>query len=199
MPGTSLYQLSRDFSAFQEAMDVAEDGEIPAQAIAELNNMQLAIEVKADGVCRYRQNCLAVVGAIEAEIERLDKIRQAAFNRAEWCKTYMKDSMEQAGITKLKTPLHSLSICKNSQPSVTLKGNDVPPGFQRQPPAELDKKKAVEAWRKDREEFEDWAKQYICSTMTPEEVGEKTSAWWKEHAKLPPEITVTVSNHLRIS
>lgn len=166
MNAIALYKIAAEVEQALSLCD--EDGGIPENLEDHLEGLQLAFDEKALAVVSYRQNLTRTAETLDAEIRRLKDWKDQCEGRAEWLKAYLLRCMIQTGAQKIETAIAKVSVCLNSQPTVTLfEGAAVPKQFQRvKTVIELDKAAVVEAW--------------------------------KAKKPIPSEITVKVDSHLRI-
>jgi hypothetical protein len=61
----------------------------------------------------------ADIEAVKAEESRLAARRRTTENKTKWLKDYIKASMDEAGLDKIKTPLFSFSV-QNNPPAVII-------------------------------------------------------------------------------
>jgi hypothetical protein len=113
MTSITLYELSQ---TYREALDVLTDPDLdlPSEVIADtLEGLQGNLEDKAIAVAQFFRNLEATAVAIKEAEQRMSQRRKAIENRVASLKTYLKDSMEACGITKIESPWFALSIAKN--------------------------------------------------------------------------------------
>lgn len=111
MSNLSLYQLSTDYLY---ALDFLTDpeNEVDSQTIADTLE-SLGLEDKAINVAKFLRNMEATAEAIKAAETEMAKRRKTLESRVMWLKGYIKQNMEQTGITKIECPYFKLSIAKN--------------------------------------------------------------------------------------
>lgn len=108
-----LYQLSAEYRRLIDAEDESIDattGEVTNDFGAALAAIQDGIEVKAENCAAVLQSLKADAAAIEEEEKRLRARRKAIEANHERLRTYVRDCMVQAGVTKLKSPRFSLTV-----------------------------------------------------------------------------------------
>jgi hypothetical protein len=139
----NLYAVAHEIAAL-----LADDGgELPPGVEGRLDALEMALETKAENLCRYVQQLAADAVAYRGEAARLAGLASAAAAKAERLKAYLRASLETAGVTKLSTELFVVSVCKNSQPTVRLdEGAAVPAAYQRVT-IELDKAAVAADWK----------------------------------------------------
>ncbi len=139
-----LYEIQSEIAALLAATD---DGELPPDAEARLDGLQMQLEEKADNICRLIRQREAEQAGYAEEADRLIRLADAARRDYERLKDYLRRTLTGLGLKRLDTALFKLSACKNSQPSVLLADSaEVPPQYSRVK-VELDRKAVVEAWR----------------------------------------------------
>lgn len=134
-----LYQISDELERLLESEELTE-----ADA-ARLDELGMALEEKAENICRLHASYAAEAKAYGDEAVRLSGKALGATKKAEWLKKYLQSCLERIGQKKLKTPLFSLSVCNNSRPSIRVEG-EIPAEFQRVK-IEFDSQKAYETWK----------------------------------------------------
>lgn len=103
---TSLYKLSEDYLALQNAID----DDLPAEAIADtLEAIEGEFEDKAHNLILHTRNVDAHINAISDEIKRLQKMKSTRVDHVKACKKYLISSMIRTGIKKI-TGTFNISI-----------------------------------------------------------------------------------------
>lgn len=180
MSTASLYELTAEFQLILAQLDT-EDGEIPADLDARLDEIAGDFADKIDSVLRARVNLTAQADGAAVELKRLTELIRRLTGRADWLKGYVFTAMLATGQQKLETKLFKLGI-QASPPTVKvddgLDAATLPAGFQRTRPATVEPDKAAmlvawKAWR-----------------ALPEET--------RGPSPLPAGVTVIENTHLRI-
>jgi hypothetical protein len=96
------------------------DGELTPEDEKALAGLEGDLERKLEWVAMLAREASAEAEAFKGEADRLTARRKAAENRADGLKHYAMRVMEDVGLTKLKGELMSLSIVRNSAPSITV-------------------------------------------------------------------------------
>lgn len=122
-----LYELTTEFNELFNALEQSEDGNVSPEIAERLSKLEGDIANKIDGCCRVMKTLDAEAKAFAAEADRLLKAKRQRERHADWLKTYVREQMEVLGEDKLKTELFSLSICNNSNPSVSIFDEDMVP------------------------------------------------------------------------
>lgn len=148
---STLYKIADSITNALVSLESHDDGEIPAEAMQSLDALQMQFSEKADGICRFLRHCETQAAAVALEVERLKKMQERLDCKADWLKFYLKSCMDATGQSKCSTELFTLTICKNSRPSIKVAdGKPVPPEFQRVK-IELDGTAAYDAWKAGRD------------------------------------------------
>ncbi len=129
MTSITLYELSQ---TYREALDVLTDPELdlPNEVIADtLEGLQGTLEDKAIAVAQFFKNLEATAVAIKEAEQRMSQRRKAIESRVASMKTYLKDSMESCGITRIESPWFALSIAKNPAAVDILDEDSLPDDF----------------------------------------------------------------------
>jgi hypothetical protein len=130
MQNLNLYQLS---AKYIEALDFLTDPEmdLPIEAINDtLEGLSGGLEEKAVNVAKFLRNLEATAEAIKEAEADMAKRRRAFESRVKWLKSYLKDSMENTGITKIECPFFKLSIQKNPVSVEVFDENLIPEQFK---------------------------------------------------------------------
>jgi hypothetical protein len=115
---TALYQLSKELSEINDQL-ITDQGEISPELELRLDQVNLALTEKATGLRKWLARIDGDTLGLDAEIERLQKIRKQHANLYERLKAYVKKNMEVADLKKIETPIGNFTIAKNP-PSVEL-------------------------------------------------------------------------------
>lgn len=134
----NLYEISNEL-AF-----ILSEEELDEGAEARLGELEMALEMKVEGVLQARQGILAEVEAIKAEADRLKARADSMTRRAEWLKKYVLSAMERSGVGRVSTLTFSASVC-TSPPKVELaEGEEIPFEYAKEETKVLfDKAKAL--------------------------------------------------------
>jgi hypothetical protein len=122
----TLYELSTQYRALEEALGSMDDAEQVQSALAELNDLGDSIQDKALGIARVLKNLGAEVDAIKAEEQRLATRRKTVENNITRLKTYAVEMLDAAGIDSAKDDLFSVRV-QDSPPSVDVHDPDLVP------------------------------------------------------------------------
>ena len=123
---TPLYALADEYRRLYEAADEGADvGELLAA-------IEDALEVKAANIGRMLAQWEGDAEIAKKESARLAERCKALENRAERLRTYLKDNMAAAGITKIASPLFTATLSAGRPKVLVLDEGKVPPGFMRE-------------------------------------------------------------------
>jgi hypothetical protein len=120
MENISLYQMTEAF----QTLENMEDEEMAPY----LESLEVQIENKVDAIVKYRQNLTLGASAIDQEIQRLTKMKQAAEKRAESLKSYISSAMLTHNIEKIDTGLFKLSFLKSESVEI-INEQEIPAEF----------------------------------------------------------------------
>jgi len=90
-------------------MDIEDD----QLRLIELKNLDIKVNNTFNGIIAYIRNKETDCEAISAEIERLQALKKARANKAEYLRGYIKTFMEMNNIKKQEFPTFSLTVAKN--------------------------------------------------------------------------------------
>ena len=113
----TLYELSTQYRALEEALGTMDDAVQVQSALDELNGLGETIQAKALGIARVLKNLGAEVDAIKAEEQRLATRRKTVENNITRLKEYAVEMLDAAGIDSAKDDLFSVRV-QDSPPSV---------------------------------------------------------------------------------
>jgi hypothetical protein len=140
-----MYQLA---GAYRQLAETLAAGDFDATTIAdtiEASGLTDDLQTKAQGVELVARSAVMHNAAIDAEIERLQKLKASRQKIADGLRDYLKHCMESATIEKITCPLFTLSIKRNPAAVVVEDESKIiaqywvspPPTL---PPARIDKK-----------------------------------------------------------
>lgn len=148
---TALYALTNTYIALAEKLA---DGDFDAQTVAdtiEASGITDELAVKAAGIEFIARGAEAHNLAIDAEIARLQALKEHRSKVAAGLRSYLLDNMQRAGIERIYCPLCTFSIKKNPPAVDVYDALSIPAEYMRQPetpPKVIDKaaiKKAIAA------------------------------------------------------
>lgn len=135
-----LYDIANDIREAAESAD--ED------LFLRLDQLTVAMEIKVVSIIDIVKEYEMAAMVVEAEIARLENLKQSAVNRAKSMKQYVLNNMEASGIDKIDTPTLKMAVT-NNPPKVEILNEDlIPPKFKRKVVTiEIDKKKILEFFK----------------------------------------------------
>jgi hypothetical protein len=145
----TLYELAAEYRAVAFALS---DLETDDQAVNDtLAGLRQPLESKAVAVGMVAQNLDALATAIKDAEQAMASRRRALENRAARLRSYLKDNLDAAGITRIASPQFQISV-KRNPPSVEISHlQDVPDEFMVKPlppPPYPDKRLIAEALKR---------------------------------------------------
>ena len=126
--GLRLYELAPAYAYLIDALD--EDGDA-SDGHAHLDALSDAIDAKATSIAHVLAQLDAEADALRVEEKRLAARRQARERRAESLRDYLRMSLDAAGVAKLKTTTHTISVGDGPQRVVVEDEGSVPAEFLR--------------------------------------------------------------------
>lgn len=135
-----LYEIADIYTNLEE---IEEDVDISSA----LANVEEALEDKLESIAKVIKNLDAVADAYEDEERRLKAKKQAAKNRVDGLKKYVKDNLEAMGKDKVEAGIFKWSL-QNSPPKLVITDESLIPDeffvIERKP-IKSEIKKAIEA------------------------------------------------------
>lgn len=106
---TQLYALIGQMAELAAMCDTDDEG--LKQAIQDtMAGIQGEFEVKADNIVMLRRNIEGDIGAIDAEIDRLNELKRIKANSVTAITEYLRKNMDAANIKSIKRPLFTISL-----------------------------------------------------------------------------------------
>lgn len=128
----SLYTIATEYQSLS-ALDIENMDEESFQAA--LDALHGDLTTKATNVIAYQKNVQAFADAITAAADKLKERAEVVQNKADSLHSYIKRSMDAAGITKLEG-VEFVARIQNNPPAVVIDpGATVPTEFMTIPPA----------------------------------------------------------------
>lgn len=141
--GLRLYELAPAYAYLIDALD--EDGDA-SDGHAHLDALSDAIDQKAASIAHVLTQLDAEAEALRAEEKRLAARRQARERRAESLRDYLRMSLDAAGVQKIKSATHTISVGDGPQRVVVEDEGSVPAEYLRTK-IEVDKRSILEAMK----------------------------------------------------
>lgn len=137
MTDLKLYEISGQYRQLAERLASLDlDAQTVADSI-EASGLTDALQEKAQGVELVARAAEIHCPAIDAEIERLQKLKAHRQKVAQGLRDYLKHQMEVAGIERIECPLFKLTLKKNP-PAVEVEDErQIPASFWVTPPPKV--------------------------------------------------------------
>lgn len=126
----SMYELASEYLALLEYAD-SDDPEERQVFLDTLEGLKGEIGCKADNCANIITVLQSRVNAIDAEIERLERRKNATSNSIGNIKMAIRMAMEVMGTTKVQTDTHTFTIQKNGGKQPMEITGDVPDNYKR--------------------------------------------------------------------
>lgn len=130
---TALYNLTDQYLALENKL--AQDGFDPQTIADTIESSEIfdAIQNKAQAIEQIARNAEMHTSAIDAEIERLQDLKEHRIKIATGLRNYLLTNMQRLNISKIESPLVSFSI-KDNPPSVEIEDQlQIPAEYMKQP------------------------------------------------------------------
>jgi hypothetical protein len=138
----TIYELT---DQYRQLLELAEDPDTDITVFRDtLEALDGEIEIKAEYYGRVIRELEGRAASLDAEIERMTKLKVAAKRSIMWMKEALQFAMEGTGKTKIKTDHFAFTIATNGgkQPMyVSDKIDDIPEEFRTYPEPVADKEK----------------------------------------------------------
>ena len=127
MSNLSLYEITNAFPALMESEEITEEDKNKIQA-----ELTMLLQQKSQNIIGYVRNNELTIEAMKAEEKRISDIRKALENKNSKFKEYVKECMENNGITKIETGLGTLSIAKSPASVEIINEDAIPSEFKQE-------------------------------------------------------------------
>lgn len=127
MSDLSLYKITGAFPVLMESEEISEEDKVKIK-----EELTLLLQQKSQGVIGYVRNIEAVIEAKKNNEKKLAESRKADERRLENFKKYVKECMENNGITKIETGLGNLSIAKSPISIEITNEDEIPSEFKQE-------------------------------------------------------------------
>ena len=125
MNNLSLYEITNAFPALMEAEEMTEEDKAKIK-----EELTLLLQQKSQNIIGYTKNIELTIEAMKSEEKRISEQRKALENRTAKFKQYVKECMENSGITKIETGLGILTIAKNPISVEVVNEDDIPSDYK---------------------------------------------------------------------
>lgn len=125
MNNLSLYDITNAFPVLMEAEEITEEDKAKIK-----EELTLLLQQKSQNIIGYTKNIELTIAAMKSEENRISEQRKALENRTAKFKQYVKECMENSGITKIETGLGILTIAKNPISVEVVNEDDIPNDYK---------------------------------------------------------------------
>lgn len=127
MSELSLYTITNTFSIIMEQEEIS--SELKEELERELT---VLLHKKSQNIIGYTRNIELTIEAMKSEEKRISEQRKVLENKLDKFKEYVKECMENNGITKIETSLGTLSIAKSPTSVEIVSEDEVPSEFKQE-------------------------------------------------------------------
>jgi len=126
-----LYELTKEFQQIVDQYNSAQTQEELDQIEKVLGDLQISLNDKAIAVGHFVTNTQGDILAIDAEIERLAKMKKSRENAVKFFKGYLQTNMTIVGLKKVESPTLKILIQKNPPSVVIIDEEQIPEKYIR--------------------------------------------------------------------
>lgn len=131
----NLYELG---SAYQNVKNMVDD--LPEDVFLDtLSAIEEPLNDKAENIARFIKNLEAEADVYRKESQKMTEKATARTNKAKRMKMYLQESLELAGLDKVKGDLFTVSIQNNPQSVEVLDESKIPKDYFVEQPSKLKK------------------------------------------------------------
>ena len=127
MSNLSLYEITNAFPALMESEEITEEDKNKIEA-----ELTMLLQQKSQNIIGYTKNIELTIEAMKEEEDRISSNRKALENKLTRFKQYVKECMENNGITKIETSLGTLSIAKSPTSVEIINEDAIPSEFKQE-------------------------------------------------------------------
>ena len=139
----SLYQITNAFPQLMANEEISEEDKAKIE-----EELTILLQQKSQNIIGYSKNLELTIEAMKHEEKRISEQRKTLENRVLKYKNYVKECMEQNGITKIETPLGTLSIAKNPISVEIVNEDEIPSEYKQEViTTKVDKKAIADNFR----------------------------------------------------
>lgn len=122
----NFYQITAGFPALMENEEISQEDKKKIE-----DELNILLQKKSKNVIGYAKNIDLTISAMKEEEKRIANDRKVLENKLDRFKDYVKECMERADITKIETPIGTISIIKNPTSIEVVDQEQVPNEFLR--------------------------------------------------------------------
>lgn len=134
----SLYQIANAFPLLMENEEITDEDKVKIK-----RELTLLLQQKSQNTIGYIRNIELTIEAMKSEEKRISEQRKKLERRESNFKEYVRECMEQSGLTKIETPLGTLSIAKNPISVEVINENEIPSEYIQEIVTKKPNKKAI--------------------------------------------------------
>ena len=150
----NLYELVGNLKEFEYHYNQAETQEEMLQAEQYLIDAEIELSEKVENIAKFIKNLEAERDVFKKESDRLASKAKSFANKADSLKRYLQDSLEVAGVDKVKGELFTVSV-QNNPISLDLSTTEhIPDEFKRVPEPVVNKRELLKHIKDTGEVFE---------------------------------------------
>lgn len=134
----SLYQITEAFPKLMENEEIPEGDKLKIQ-----EELTVLLHEKSQNIIGYTKNIELTIDAMKTEEKRISEQRKVLENRLIKFKEYVKECMENNGITKIETSLGVLTVAKNPISVEIVNEEEIPNEYKQEVVSTKIDKKAI--------------------------------------------------------
>lgn len=127
MESLSLYQITNAFPALMESEEITPEDKSKIE-----EELTILLQQKSQNIIGYTKNIELTINAMKEEEDRIASNRKTLENKLTRFKQYVKECMENNGITKIETELGTLSIAKSPVSVEIVNEEAIPNNFKQE-------------------------------------------------------------------
>ena len=127
MESLSLYQITNAFPALMESEEITPEDKAKIE-----EELTMLLQQKSQNIIGYTKNIELTINAMKEEEDRIASNRKTLENKLTRFKQYVKECMENNGITKIETGLGTLSIAKSPVSVEIVNEEAIPNNFKQE-------------------------------------------------------------------
>ena len=127
MESLSLYQITNAFPVLMESEEITPEDKAKIE-----EELTMLLQQKSQNIIGYTKNIELTINAMKEEEDRIASNRKTLENKLARFKQYVKECMENNGITKIETGLGTLSIAKSPVSVEIVNEEAIPNDFKQE-------------------------------------------------------------------
>ena len=138
MNNLSLYEITNAFPVLMESEEITEEDKAKIK-----EELTLLLQQKSQNTIGYVRNVELTIDAMKTEEKRISEQRKTLEKRLTNFKQYVKECMENSGVTKIETGLGTMTIAKNPISVEIINEDDIPSEYKQEVVTIKTDKKAI--------------------------------------------------------